>query len=88
MCVSRGRRQRGEEKSVFGEDHYEAALSVICAAVPPTPAPASWGCGQGMINNLPTEAPWFCSGSLKADRQPLVTRIKTLPEFLLFISQV
>lgn len=39
-------------------------LSVICAAVPPAPAPASWGCAPGRINNLPTGAPWFCSGSL------------------------
>lgn len=41
-----------------------AFLSVMCAAVPPAPAPASWGCAPGRINNLPTEAPWFCSGSL------------------------
>lgn len=76
MSIARWRRRR-EGKSLFGEGRDEAVLSAICAAVPPTPAPASWGCGRGMINNLPTEAPWFCSGSLKADREPSVTFTQT-----------
>lgn len=38
------------------------------AALPPPRAPASWDCEPGMRNNLPTEAPCSCTGSLRTDR--------------------
>lgn len=43
-----------------------------CEALPPPPAPASWGCGQGMKNSLPTKAPWSWTGSLQGDRKSFV----------------
>lgn len=46
--------------TLFGAWSYKTK----CYPVPPPRAPASWDCGRGMRNSLPTEALWSCIESL------------------------
>lgn len=52
---------------------YTLESMKACEALPPPRAPASWGCGQGMKNSLPTKAPWSWTGSWQGDKQSFVS---------------